>query len=98
VGPRIEAQAEFDGWGYRRVVGTSTATSPTEVGQITIPGVRVVDITNPAAPQEVGHYIDPRGNNFWGVAVAEDQNGDRIILESDRDFGLFIFRDTGPIP
>lgn len=58
----------------------------------------MVDITNPAAPQEVGHYIDPRGNNFWGVAVAEDQNGDRIILESDRDFGLFVFRDTGPIP
>jgi hypothetical protein len=45
---------------------------------------------------EVGHYIDPAGNNFWGVALAEDQNGDRIILASDRDFGLFIFRYTGP--
>jgi hypothetical protein len=61
-------------------------------------GLRVVDITDPAAPTEVGNYIDPQGNNFWGVALAEDQNGDRIILESDRDFGLFIFRYTGSIP
>ena len=144
LGPRLEAEAEFDGWGYTRLVDTSSASTPTEVGQFNIPetadpafasgfgditvhevevprgdpneggaapdddrlayfswysgGVRVVDITNPAAPQEVGHYIDPRGNNFWGVALAEDQNGDRIILESDRDFGLFIFRYTGPIP
>jgi len=45
---------------------------------------------------EVGHYIDPAGNNFWGVALAEDQNGNRIVLASDRDFGLFIFRYTGP--
>lgn len=44
---------------------------------------------------EVGHYIDANGNNFWGVALAEDQNGDRIVLASDRDFGLFIFRYTG---
>jgi hypothetical protein len=48
--------------------------------------------------QEVGHFIDEGGNNFWGVALAEDQNGDRIILASDRDFGLYIFRYTGPIP
>ena len=45
---------------------------------------------------EVGHYIDANGNNFWGVALAKDPNGDRIILASDRDYGLFIFRYTGP--
>ena len=45
---------------------------------------------------EVGHYIDPAGNNFWGVALAEDQDGNRIVLASDRDYGLFIFRYTGP--
>jgi hypothetical protein len=144
LGPRIEAQSEFDGWGYARVVDTSTPSAPTEVGQITISetadpaftagfgdltvhevevprgdpneggpspdddklayfswyagGFRVVDITDPANPAEVGHYIDPNGNNFWGVALAEDQNGDRIVLASDRDFGLFIFRYTGPLP
>jgi len=58
-------------------------------------GFRVVDITDPANPTEVGHYIDSRGSNFWGVALAEDQNGERIVLGSDRDFGLFIFRYTG---
>jgi hypothetical protein len=61
-------------------------------------GFRVINFTNPASPAEVGHYVDPAGNNFWGVALAEDQNGNRIVLASDRDFGLFIFRYTGPTP
>ena len=141
LGPRISAESEFDGWGYARMVNTSTASSPTEVGQFNIPetalpafsagfgdltvhevevprgdpdeggsntdtddlayfswysgGFRVVDITDPADPTEVGHYIDPKGSNFWGVALAEDQNGGRLVLGSDRDFGLFIFRYTG---
>jgi hypothetical protein len=48
----------------------------------------------------VGGYLDPEGNNFWGVEVipnpADDPNvtGDEVlILASDRDYGLFIFRD-----
>jgi hypothetical protein len=41
---------------------------------------------------EVGRFIDQGGNDFWGVALAEDQDGDRIVLASDRDFGLYIFR------
>jgi hypothetical protein len=61
-------------------------------------GFRVIDFTNPANPVEVGRYIDAKGNNFWGVALAEDQGGNRIVLASDRDFGLFIFRYTGPLP
>jgi hypothetical protein len=55
-------------------------------------GFRAMDFTDPSNPVEVGRYIDPKGNDFWGVALAEDQNGDRIVLNSDRDFGLFIFR------
>lgn len=144
LGPRIEVQSQFDGWGYARVIDTSNPSNPVEVGQITIPetadpafavgfgdltvhevevprgdpneggpmpdddklayfswysgGFRVVDISNPASPTEMGHYIDAAGNNFWGVALAKDQNGNRLILASDRDFGLFIFRYTGPIP
>jgi hypothetical protein len=144
LGPRVSAQSEFDGWGYARMVDTSTPSAPTEVGQFAIDevsdpafasgfgdiavhevevprndpnegggnadtdkvayfawysgGLRVVDITDPSNPQELGHYIDQRGNNFWGVALAEDRHGDRLILESDRDFGLFIFRYTGPLP
>jgi hypothetical protein len=61
-------------------------------------GFRVWDITDPAQPTEVGRYIDSNGNNFWGVALAEKPNGDRIVLASDRDFGLFIFEYTGDIP
>jgi hypothetical protein len=144
LGPRIDAQSQFDGWGYARLIDTSTPSAPTEVGQFTIPqtadpafavgfgdvdvhevevargdpdeggpnvdddklayyawysgGIRVMDFTNPANPVEVGRYIDRAGNNFWGVALAEDQNGKRIVLNSDRDFGLFIFRYTGAIP
>jgi hypothetical protein len=140
LGPRIEAQSQYDGWGYARLISNST----TEVGQFAIPetgdpnfaigfgdlsvhevevprgdpdeggpnvdddklayfswyagGFRVINFTNPASPVEVGRYIDPAGNNFWGVALAEDQNGNRIVLGSDRDFGLFVFRYTGPIP
>jgi hypothetical protein len=61
-------------------------------------GFRVFNISDPANPQQVGFHVDPDGNNFWGVALAEDQNGDRIVLASDRDFGLFIYRYTGAIP
>jgi hypothetical protein len=61
-------------------------------------GFRVFDISDPSNPAELGHYIDAQGNNFWGVALAEDENGDRIVLASDRDFGLFIFRYTGALP
>lgn len=144
LGPRIEAQSEFDGWGYARLIDTSAASAPNEVGQFNIPetadpdfaagfgdltvhevevprgdpneggpgvdddklayfswysgGFRVIDITDPSNPQEVGHHIDVGGNNHWGVALAKDQNGDRIVLASDRDFGLYIYRYTGPLP
>ncbi len=70
-------------------------------------GLRALHIqcSNPADTStcelvEVGGYLDPEGNNFWGVEVilnpADDPNveGDEVlILASDRDFGLFIFRD-----
>jgi hypothetical protein len=46
---------------------------------------------------EVGSYLDPAGNNFWGVEtfVAEDgpYAGRTVILASDRDSGLWIFVD-----
>jgi hypothetical protein len=44
---------------------------------------------------EVGGYLDPNGNNFWGVE-AFVRDGQTIILGSDRDSGLWIFRRTGP--
>ncbi len=43
---------------------------------------------------EVGGYLDPKGNNFWGVE-AFVRDGTTYILASDRDSGLWIFRVTG---
>jgi hypothetical protein len=41
---------------------------------------------------EVGGYLDPEGNNFWGVETYV-VDGQTYILASDRDSGLWIFRD-----
>lgn len=46
--------------------------------------------------KEVGHYITEGGNDFWGVQVYKPQgSADTLILASDRDSGLWIFRYTG---
>jgi hypothetical protein len=43
---------------------------------------------------ETGGYLDPAGNDFWGVEVFE-RDGETYVLGSDRDSGLWIFRDIG---
>lgn len=62
-------------------------------------GLRAVEIqcTNPAQTStcelvEVGGYLDPRGNNFWGVETFVGGDGVTYILASDRDSGLWVFR------
>ncbi len=55
-------------------------------------GLRVVRYGNDGL-REVGHYIDPGGNNFWGVHFAGGHRN--TILASDRDSGLWIFKFTG---
>ncbi|MCE7981721.1 MAG: hypothetical protein DYG89_11045 [Caldilinea sp. CFX5] len=42
---------------------------------------------------EVGGYLDPNGNDFWGVETFV-RDGQTIILGSDRDSGLWVFRRT----
>ena len=44
---------------------------------------------------EVGGYLDPAGNDFWGVEVIPDPRDpdEVLILASDRDLGLFLFRE-----
>jgi hypothetical protein len=46
---------------------------------------------------ETGVFIDEGGNNFWGVEWF-NASGDRerLVAFSDRDFGLYILRYTGP--
>jgi hypothetical protein len=72
-------------------------------------GLRVLSF-GPDGMEEVGHYIHSDGNDFWGVfPVCADQclRNDRdlgrgshnakrpLLLMSDRDSGLWIFRYTG---
>lgn len=42
---------------------------------------------------ETGGYLDPQGNDFWGVE-AFVRDGQTYILGSDRDSGLWIFRSN----
>jgi hypothetical protein len=48
--------------------------------------------------KEVGAFVDEGGSNFWGVEVHRI-DGRQYVLDSDRDFGLYIFdpevRDHG---
>jgi hypothetical protein len=64
-------------------------------------GLRVLSF-GPGGLQEVGHYIDPAGNNFWGIEqftggpkATRGLRGEQLIAASDRDHGLWIFRYTG---
>ena len=53
-------------------------------------GLRSLEIQNNELV-ETGGYLDPLGNDFWGVE-AFVRDGETIILGSDRDSGLWIFR------
>ena len=97
--------------GFGDLTVHEVATDPTDPSLLYLSyysgGLRALQIqcSNPADNTtcklvEVGGYLDPAGNNFWGVEVirnpADDPNvqGDEVlILASDRDHGLFIFRD-----
>ena len=60
-------------------------------------GLRVVRFGD-SGIEETGHFVDDGGNNFWGVEqfTTDEQQPRRLIAASDRDFGLYIFRYTGP--
>ena len=46
---------------------------------------------------ETGAYIDQGGNNFWGVEyVGESADGKPLLAFSDRDYGLYVLKYTGP--
>jgi hypothetical protein len=57
-------------------------------------GFRVTKIVNNRIV-EVGRFIDEGGNDFWGVHVFQ-RDGVEYVAASDRDYGLYIFRYTGP--
>jgi hypothetical protein len=60
-------------------------------------GLRVIEFGENGI-EEVGHYIDVNGNDFWGVEAHRlpgDVTEETLILGSDRDSGLYIFRYNG---
>jgi hypothetical protein len=47
--------------------------------------------------EQVGRLIDLGGNDFWGVQLTNKfVGGDRVVAYSDRDYGLYLARYTGP--
>ncbi len=58
-------------------------------------GLRVVGF-GPNGIEERGHYIAEGGNDFWGTYPVAQGDGAPLLLMSDRDSGLWIFRYTGP--
>ena len=51
-------------------------------------GVRVVDISDPTQPKEIGHYVLNEAA-IWDVAEHEG-----LVLARDDKDGLWIFRDA----
>jgi len=132
LGAKVRASAEFDGWGYVRLLERDgmkqvdayaidealdesfaqgfgdlsvheVAVDPRRRGLAYLSyysgGLRVIRY-GAEGIEEVGHYIHENGNNFWGVEVhrlrgAGPWSGKTLILASDRDSGLWIFRYTG---
>ena len=56
-------------------------------------GMRVIEY-GAGGLEEVGHYVDEDGNDFWGIEVHKLRQLKKptVILGSDRDSGLWIFQ------
>jgi hypothetical protein len=75
------------------------ATDPTEhlaYSSYYSAGMRVFQFDRANGLRQVGAFIAPEGNDFWGVEQFTTPQGERLIAGSDRDFGLYILRYTGP--
>jgi hypothetical protein len=58
-------------------------------------GARVIKF-GPSGITEVGHFIGKGGNEFWGTFPVKRGKKRPLLLFSDRDFGLYILKYTGP--
>jgi hypothetical protein len=62
-------------------------------------GGQPYDTDNPPADTstcelvELGGYLDPEGNDFWGVEAFVGDDGRTYVLGSDMDYGLWVFVD-----
>jgi hypothetical protein len=55
-------------------------------------GFRVIEIDEEDGISEVGAFVADGGSNFWGVEVHDHPTVGKVVLASDRDSGLWIFR------
>ena len=69
---------------------TSPTAPTTRAGSVSSSSTATIGLT------QTGAYIDDEGSNFWGIEQFTTPGGERLIAGSDRDFGLQIFRYTGP--
>jgi hypothetical protein len=93
--PESQDPAYADGYGDLSV--HEVATDPDEnLAYISYysAGFRVVQYSDDGLT-EVGMFIDEGGNNFWGVEVHQHPNGEKYVLASDRDSGLYILQYDG---
>lgn len=58
-------------------------------------GARVVKFGS-SGLEEVGAYIHPDGNDFWGIDTIKQGDRRPILLLSDRHYGLYVLQYTGP--
>jgi hypothetical protein len=94
-----EAHDERFASGFGDLTIHEFATDPTEplaYSSYYSGGMRVLRFSRANGLEQVGAYIAPEGSNFWGVEQFTTPQGERLIAGSDRDFGLYIFRYTGP--
>ncbi|MDQ4075627.1 MAG: hypothetical protein M3220_05185 [Chloroflexota bacterium] len=83
--------------GFGNLTVHEVATDPDEnLGYLAYyaAGFRVIEFGADGI-REVGHFLAEEGNDFWGVEVIEGPDGETLILTSDRNTGLWIFRFTG---
>lgn len=99
-----EAMDPAYAFGFGALSNHEVATDPTDPDLVYLSyyagGFRVLQIqqTGPSTWElvEIGGYLDPLGNELWGVQVWTDPStGIEYILASDMDSGLWIFRYTG---
>ncbi|MGP3965315.1 PA domain-containing protein [Nonomuraea sp. 3N208] len=93
--PEAHDQAFAEGYGDLSVHEVATSAKQADLAYFSYysAGFRVTRIVD-GKIQEVGHFVDEGGNNFWGVQAFE-HDGQEYVAASDRDHGLYIFRYTG---
>jgi hypothetical protein len=99
-----EAHQEDKAFGFGDLTVHEVAVDPQDASLAYLSyyggGMRAIQIqcsdqsdTSTCELAEVGGYLDPLGNDFWGVEAFVGDDGQTYVLGSDMDSGLWVFRD-----